>query len=104
MRLGLFTDCRFLIALMVWLAPFVSDAQKLAVPEHGGRWVHDEAGVLSASTIAELEQILKAERDSTSNQIAVLIIPSLQGGSIDEYAIRVAHKDPLTKEGWGLGQ
>ena len=56
-----------------------------AIPEHGGRWVHDEAHLLSASAIAELEQILKAERDSTSNQIAVLIIPTLEGYPMEEY-------------------
>jgi len=70
---------------------------QLKVPEHGGFWVHDEAGVLSAGTKSMLESILKAERDSTSNQIAVLIIPTLNGESIEEYSLRVA-------EQWGLGQ
>jgi uncharacterized protein len=59
--------------------------------------VHDEANVLSASTVAQLEAILKAERDSTSNQIAVLIVPSLEGDDIDSYGIRVA-------EAWNVGQ
>lgn len=67
-----------------------------AVPEHGGIWVHDEANVLSASTRAQLEGILKAERDSTGNQIAVLIVPSLEGEDIDGYGIRVA-------DAWKLG-
>jgi len=88
---------RQLFMTLLWVAPFCASAQ-LAVPEHGGRWVHDQANVLSSSAIAELEQMLKAERDSTSNQIAVLIIPSLQGESIEEYALRVAHKE------WKLGQ
>src|SRR5882672_9686556 len=63
-----------------------------AVPEHAGVWVHDEANVLSPSTKAQLEAVLKAERDSTSNQIAVLIIPSLEGDDIDSYGIRVAEE------------
>jgi uncharacterized protein len=67
-----------------------------AVPEHGGVWVHDEAHVLSTSTVARLEQILKAERDATSNQIAVLIVPSLEGEDIDGFGIRVA-------EAWKVG-
>jgi len=67
-----------------------------AVPAHGGRWVHDEANVLSASTIAQLEQILQAERDSTTNQIAILIIPSLEGEDMDGFGIRVA-------EAWKAG-
>jgi uncharacterized protein len=68
-----------------------------AIPEHGGRWVHDEANVLSPQTVQELESFLKFHRDSTSNQIAVLIIPSLDGGDIDDYGIRVS-------KAWGLGQ
>jgi uncharacterized protein len=66
------------------------------VPDHGGVWVHDQANILSASTKAQLEAVLKAERDSTSNQIALLIVPSLEGDDIDSYGIRVA-------EAWKLG-
>ncbi len=68
-----------------------------AIPPHGGEWVHDEANVLSASTKAELETILKHHRDSTSNQIAVYLIPSLEGDDIDDYANRVFAE-------WKLGQ
>ncbi len=67
------------------------------IPEHGGFWVHDEANVLSAQAKSRLESILQAERDSTSNQIAILIIPSLEGGSLEEYSLRVAEK-------WKLGK
>jgi uncharacterized protein len=71
------------------LFPLQTFAQR-AVPEHGGVWVHDEAKVLSPSTVTQLERILKAERDSTSNQIAILIVPSLEGEDIDGFSIRVA--------------
>jgi uncharacterized protein len=67
------------------------------IPEHGGTWVHDNAGILSAQVIGQLEYMLKAERDSTSNQIAVFVIPSLEGGSLEDYSLRVAEK-------WGLGK
>jgi uncharacterized protein len=70
---------------------------QIPVPEHGGVWVHDEANVLSAQGKAELEAILKAERDSTSNQIAVLIVPSLEGDDISRYGTEVFEK-------WKLGQ
>ena len=66
------------------------------IPPHGGVWVHDDANVLSAQTKYELEAILKGERDSTSNQIAVLIVPSLEGDDIASYGIRVA-------EDWKVG-
>lgn len=70
---------------------------QLDIPPHGGTWVHDNAGILSAPTKSILESALKAERDSTSNQIAVFIIPSLDGESIEDFSLRVAEK-------WGLGQ
>ena len=70
------------------LLPVATYAQ-LTIPDHGGVWVHDDANVLSAGMKAELESILKAERDSTSNQIAVLVIPSLEGEALEDYSIRV---------------
>ena len=78
----------FLVAIVLLLN--ASAFAQRAVPAHGGVWVHDEANVLSPGTIAQLEQILKAERDSTSNQIAILIVPSLEGEDIDGFGIRVA--------------
>ncbi len=86
---------RFLAGFVLLFISFPSSAQR-AVPDHGGVWVHDEAGVLSATTKAQLEAALKAERDSTSNQIAVLIVPSLEGEDIDGFGIRVA-------EAWKIG-
>jgi uncharacterized protein len=80
---------------LLFLSLNLSFAQH-AVPDHGGVWVHDEANVLSASAKAQLEAVLKAERDSTSNQIALLIIPSLEGEDIDGYGIRVVDQ-------WKLG-
>lgn len=87
---------RFSLKILFLLLSFSSWAQ-LKVPEHGGVWVHDDANVLSAQTKAELEAILKYERDSTSNQIAVYTVPSLDGEDIDGYANRVFHE-------WKLGQ
>ncbi|MBS1977203.1 MAG: TPM domain-containing protein [Bacteroidetes bacterium] len=70
-------------------------AQK-KIPELWGQRVHDEAGVLAEQDVQQLEQKLKIFEDSTTNQIAVLIIPSLDGDIIEEYALRVA-------ETWKLG-
>lgn len=71
-------------------------AQK-AVPELWGHRVHDEANVLLPKNIDYLENRLKAYEDSTSNQIAILIIPSLEGENLEAYSLRVA-------ESWKLGQ
>jgi len=59
--------------------------------------VHDEAHVLSQQTIDELEVKLKQHEDSTTNQMAVLIIPSLDGDDLESYSLRVAHDE------WKLG-
>lgn len=82
--------------LLLLLISFASRAQP-PIPEHGGYWVHDEAHILSAQTKSELEKALKEERDTTSNQIAVLTIPSLEGDDIANYAVKVFEK-------WKLGQ
>lgn len=74
----------------------IAFAQK-AVPELWGQRVHDEARALQQSTVDQLEKDLKTYEDSTSNQIAILIIPSLDGDVLEEYSIRVAEK-------WKLGQ
>lgn len=68
------------------------------VPYLGGR-VNDEAHMLSASTITELDGILKAYEDSTSNQIVVLTIASLGEYTIEEYALKVAETWKLGKKG-----
>ena len=70
-------------------------AQKV-IPELWGQRIHDEAKVLQASTIDNLEKELKTFEDFTSNQIAVLIISSLEGEVMEEYSLKVAEK-------WRLG-
>jgi uncharacterized protein len=85
------------LSLFIILILPISLYAQLAIPELWGTRVHDEAKVLSAPFIAQLEQVLKAHEDSTSNQIAVLVVPSLQGEVMEDYTLRVAEK-------WKLGQ
>lgn len=68
----------------------------LEVPPLKSR-VTDLASLLSTSQRVKLEEQLYLFERKTSNQIAVLIIPSLEGESLEEYSIRVA-------EEWKLGQ
>jgi uncharacterized protein len=86
---------KFVLILVICL-PFSLRAQ-LAIPELWGTRIHDEAKVLSGPFVSQLEQILKTHEDSTSNQIAVLIVPSLNGEIMEEYTLRVSEK-------WQLGQ
>lgn len=59
--------------------------------------VYDGAGMLSQSEKKTLEQKLIHYADTTSTQIVIATIPSLEGGSIDILATDWAHK-------WGVGQ
>lgn len=74
----------------------LSVAQK-PIPELWGQRVHDEAHALQPGTVDQLEKQLKIYEDSTSNQVAILIVQSLDGDILEEYSIRVAEK-------WKLGQ
>ena len=77
------------------LFPLLSSAQ-LQIPELWGARIHDEAKVLTPVFINELEQQLKLHEDSTSNQLAILIVPSLNDVPIEDYTLQVAEK-------WKLG-
>lgn len=68
----------------------------LEVPYLSAR-VNDLAGILSPQAAQELEALLKAHEGKTSNQIAVLTLPSLDGESLEGYSVRVAKT-------WKLGQ
>lgn len=84
------------IILVVSLILFPLQLMALDAPQLTGR-VNDQARMLSSETKQRLEQKLIAFERETSNQIAVLTIPSLQGDDIDQFSIRVA-------EAWKLGQ
>lgn len=68
----------------------------LEAPQLTGR-INDQAGMLSPETKQRLEQRLAAFERETSNQVAVLTVPSLEGDDIDQFSIRVA-------DAWKLGQ
>lgn len=85
-----------LVVSLLFFNPLLVTAQ-LQIPELWGTRIHDQADILSASFEGDLEQQLKSHEDSTSNQIAVLIVPTLANVPIEDYAFRVA-------EAWKLGQ
>ena len=61
------------------------------------RLVNDFTGMLKAEEVSMLEQKLVAFNDSTSTQIAIVIVPSLGGYDKADYAQRLGEK-------WGVGQ
>ncbi len=71
-------------------------AQDLLPRPNPPRLVNDEAHVLSASEAQQLEQKLDALDDSTSNQIAIVTIPTLNDHPIEDYANKLFRS-------WGIG-
>jgi uncharacterized protein len=61
------------------------------------RLVNDFAGMLTAGEVSRLERKLDAFNDSTSTQIAIVIVASLDGYAPADYAQRLGQK-------WGIGQ
>jgi uncharacterized protein len=86
---------RLFLLLFVFIVYATASAQKL-VPELWGLHVHDEAKILTAQTVQKLENELKVFEDSTTNQIAILIIESLEGEVLENYSLKVS-------EAWKLG-
>lgn len=67
------------------------------IPEKPIGFVHDFTGILLANQVANLELKLQNYEKSTTNEIAVVVIPSLDGDTIENVA-----QDIFTK--WGIGK
>ena len=56
----------------------------------------DQTGTLTQIQLSSLAEKIAQQRQKSSNEIAVLMIPSLEGDSLEDYSIRVARS-------WGIG-
>lgn len=72
-------------------------SQDIPVRPNPPRLVNDLAGLFSPAEVSELENILVAFSDSTTNQIVVLTVNSLNGLDANQFAYQVGEK-------WGVGQ
>ncbi len=88
----------FSLVLFFMLASVQIAFAQLEVPPLAGKRVHDLDTVLSPQTVQNLEVQLKVHEDSTGNQIAILILNTLNGEAIEEYSLRVAEQWRLGKE------
>lgn len=88
---------KFLIWLLLLLFPFAGMAQEFPERPNPPKLVNDFTGTLSAGEVSALESKLVAYNDSTSTQIAVVILSSLDGYPVDDYSFQLA-------EAWGIGQ
>jgi len=72
-------------------------AQRIPERPNPPRLVNDFASMLTPQEINALERKLVAFNDSTTTQIAIVTIPTLDGTDISDYAQQLAEK-------WGIGQ
>ena len=79
-------------ALLLWIGPAAAEPN---YPQLTGRIV-DDADLLSAADIAELDAGLKALEDKSSDQVVVVTLPSLQGYSIEDFGYQLGRH-------WGIG-
>lgn len=79
--------------MLCWAFAVMAD---VAVPPLTGRVV-DKTGTLSSSDVASLDQTLRDFETRKGSQVAVLIVPTTQPETIEQYSLRVA-------EAWKIGR
>ena len=87
---------RIALAFAVLMAFATATAQNIPARPVPPRLVNDYTSTLSVSQAEKLERKLVAYNDSTSTQIAVVLVGSLDGYPIADYAHALA-------ESWGVG-
>lgn len=90
---------RTLLSLLLLLCAAIRPlgAQTEWTPQPTNQLVNDYSGALSTEQRATLEQRLVAFNDTTSNQILIIITPTLYGDEIKAVGQRIGEK-------WGVGQ
>jgi uncharacterized protein len=87
---------RWLILILLCLLPILAAAEEVAVPALSAH-VTDLTGTLTAEQRSTLEARLQALETQKGSQIAVLLVPTTQPETIEEYSIRVVDQ-------WKLGR
>lgn len=88
-----------LFLIVLWFVPIHSQSQlagQECFPEKKLKLVYDGSNLLTSTQLSMLEMDLVAFDDSTSNQIAVVIVPDLCGMEKAQFAIELG-------ELWGVG-
>ncbi len=90
---------KFFLFLLLLIAATVSKVIADDFPDKPNppKLVNDYVNKLSPGHVTALENKLRAYNDSTSTQIAIVIIASTEGYDISDYSFQLAEK-------WGIGQ
>jgi len=98
MRRGRCYIRRLALVLALLVLAFVPAMAAPGVPRLSGR-VTDEAHILSRDARDRISNLLTYHEGRTTNQVAVLTVPSLEGGDIESFAVRVFEKWKLGRKG-----
>jgi uncharacterized protein len=84
---------------VIFCTGFVTNLSSQNIPDRPvpPRLVNDFAGILTTAEAGTLEQRLVSFNDSTSTQIAIVTVPTLDGYDKSDYAQRLGEK-------WGIGK
>jgi len=88
----------FLLITLFLCLISVSVSHSAAVPERPLKYVVDLAGIVDDATENRLNGYLQQLEQKTTAQLVVLTIRSLEGESIEDFSIKIAH------DKWKLGQ
>ena len=94
-----FTVSLLILALGLLLAATAYGANGIDIPQvtPDSYYVYDQGKVLKQSTVDELNRMLISLEASTSAEVAVVSVKSLNGYDVSEYGVQVAH-------GMGIGK
>ena len=88
----------FFFTLLILILGTASAGRAVEIPSLPPAPVVDLAGIIDQSVQTKLDRYLRELEQKTSAQMAILTIKSLQGQSLEEFSITIAH------DKWKLGQ
>jgi uncharacterized protein len=88
---------RRIVLLVSCICAVASTCAGAALPESPQGWVSDFAGILSEDTKSQISGLIDEVKRSTGAEIAVVTVPSLEGMTIEEYAVKLF-------KAWGIGK
>ena len=86
----------FIICFTIYPNFLFADAGDISFPDYVG-FVNDFAGILDSNARSALETLISKIESETSSEIAIVTINSLEGLTIEEYAVELFEK-------WGIGK
>ena len=93
-----------LIMLVVYAQNISAQRSKSVASEDKVRsYVTDKTGTLTASQINTLEKKLSNFEKETSNQVVIWMIPSLDGGSLEDESYEIAEQNGIGQKGKNNG-